>query len=86
MGVELGVSGWLAYTTFRNPIPPLMDAFNGRLLDSPAGQMALYVHFGWSGANFIGGAEIFVTETGWPFRNSNIPSLIFGEERNNGSL
>ena len=39
-----------------------------------------------SGVNFIGGAAIFVTVTGWPFKNSSMPSLIFGDERKSGSL
>src|SRR5689334_25047592 len=76
-GVVSG-SGLLAYTTFRNAIPPLL---------AEAGVELTRDHFcGRSGANFIGGAEILVTVTGWPFRNSSIPSLIFGEERNSGAL
>jgi hypothetical protein len=36
--------------------------------------------------NFIGVAVILVTVTGCPLKNSVIPSLIFGDDRNNGSL
>src|SRR5215212_604027 len=43
-------------------------------------------YFAISGANFIGGAVTFVVVTGCPLRNSITPSLIFGDDRNSGSL
>jgi len=50
------------------------------------GSQSLTLGLTLNAAPQLGGPSIFVTLTGCPFRNSNIPSLIFREARNSGSL
>src|SRR4030095_292181 len=48
-----------------------------------------FLHPGYddfSGANFSGVSVILIVDNGVPRINSNITSLIFGDERNKGSL